>query len=73
MKPIGNLPIRDHIRDRDQTKNEWKSLIKHYEEFDQKARLVEKYAERAVKERMKKDLEEQMRQKREREMHENLM
>lgn len=67
MKPatVGNLPVRDYIRDRNTGKNHWKSLIKHYEEFDQKARLMERYADRAIKDKMRKDLEEQMRRKRE--------
>lgn len=62
--PIGNLPERDYIRDRNSGKNHWKSLVKHYEEYDQKARMMERYAQRAMKEKMKRDLEMQMSQKR---------
>lgn len=67
MKPagIGNLPRREYHRDRDSGMNEWKSLVKHYEEFDMKAKMVERYAKRALQERMRKDLEDQMVKKRE--------
>lgn len=59
------MPRRKYHRDRDYGKNEWKSLVKHYEEFDMKAKMVERYAKKALQERMRKDLEDQMRIKRE--------
>ena len=67
-----NYPRRHYHRDRDlKGKNEWKSLVKHYEEFDQKASLVEEYAKRAYQQKMKRDLEEQIRQKNSQKNQEN--
>ena len=41
------LDRRHYHREREGGKNEWKSLIKHYEEFSKKADLMENYAKRA--------------------------
>jgi len=58
-----NLPRRHYHYDEREGKNEWKSLVKHYEEFDQKAKMIEEYAKRAYQERMRKDLEDQIQNK----------
>ena len=40
-----DLPRRHYVvAPQDGGRNEWRSLIKHYEEADQKSRLVESYA-----------------------------
>ena len=51
---------RSHYpRDLDGGKNEWKALIKHYEEFDLKANMLEKYAKGVVQENIRNELLQQ--------------
>jgi hypothetical protein len=46
-------------RDLQGGQNEWKALVKHYENFDTKASMLEKAAKGLVQETVKRDLIEQ--------------
>jgi hypothetical protein len=63
IEKLMNLPRRRYHNNRAEGKNEWKSLVKHYEEFDQKARMIEEFAKRAYQDRMRQDLENQISEK----------
>ena len=56
-----NLPRRRYkIAPQDVGKNEWRSLVKHYEDVDQKTKLMEKYAKEAFQRKMREDLQLQI-------------
>ena len=44
---------RHYPKDLDGSKNEWKALVKHYEEYDLKANMLEKYSKNVVQETMR--------------------
>ncbi len=50
---------RHYPKDLDGGKNEWKALVKHYEEFDMKANVLENYAKNVVQSNIMKDLTDQ--------------
>lgn len=50
---MDQLERRHYPKDRDGGKNEWKALVKHYEEFDTKVSLMERYAKSVVQENMR--------------------
>lgn len=53
-------PERRHYpRDLEGGKNEWKALVKHYEEYDMKANVLENYAKNIIQNQRKNELEEQ--------------
>lgn len=59
-----NLPRRHYVvAPQDHGRNEWRSMIKHYEEVDSKARLMEQYAKRAFQKKAREELENQIAQK----------
>lgn len=41
---------RRYPHDLDGGKNEWKALVKHYEEYDMKANMLERYSKNMVQE-----------------------
>ena len=56
-----NLPRRPYkMVPQDNCKNEWRSLVQHYEEVDQKSRMMEQYAKKAFQKKMKEDLDRQL-------------
>lgn len=50
---------RNYPKDLDGGKNEWKALIKHYEEFDMKANMLEQYAKNVVQSNQMRELTDQ--------------
>lgn len=52
---------RHYPKDLDGAKNEWKALVKHYEEYDLKANMLEKYSKNVVQETMRYAVLEQKR------------
>lgn len=59
-----NLPRRHYkIAPQDVGKNEWRSLVRHYQDVDQKTRLMEQYAKQAFQQKMREDLQVQIDQR----------
>ena len=47
---------RNYPKDREGGKNEWKAIVKHYEEYDKKGLLMERHAKGLVQETVKNGL-----------------
>lgn len=59
-----NLPRRNYkIAPQDEGKIEWRSLVRHYEDVEQKSQMMERYAKQAFQQRMREDLQRQINEK----------
>jgi hypothetical protein len=53
-----SLPRRHYkIAPQDVGKNEWRSLVNHYQDVEQKSKLMERYAKQAFQKKMRGDLQ----------------
>jgi hypothetical protein len=48
-----NMDRRRYPKERDGGKNEWKAMIKHYEEFDTKVSMLERYSKSVVQDNLR--------------------